>query len=61
MPELVRSGANILFIGYILAAVAVVLSFIPTAGPILAGIIGLVVFVLEIIGWVRFMKAEPEL
>ena len=61
MPELVRSGANILFIGYILAAVAVVLSFIPTAGPIMAGIIGLVVFVLEIIGWVRFMKAEPEL
>lgn len=61
MPELVHSGANVLFIGYILALVAAVLSFIPTAGPILAFIIALVVFVLEIIGWVRFMKAEPEL
>ncbi len=61
MPELVHSGANMLFIGYILALVAAVLSFIPTAGPILAFIIALVVFVLEIIGWVRFMKAEPEL
>lgn len=61
MPELVRGGANLLFIGYILALVAKVLSFIPVAGPILAFIIALVVFVLEIIGWVRFMKAEPEL
>ena len=61
MPELARGAANLLFIGAILALVANVLSFIPKAGPIIGFIIMIAVFVLEIIGWARFMKAEPEL
>jgi hypothetical protein len=59
LPALARDGANLLFIACILALVAVVLALIPVAGAIVAFFISLAVFVLEIIGWVRIMKAEP--
>lgn len=58
LPEIVRGGANMLFIASILALVAVVFAFIPAVGGILGLIISLVAFILEIIGWVRLQKIE---
>lgn len=56
-PETGRNGASTLFLAMILGVVASVLCIIPVIGTILGGILFIVCFVMNILGWKKI--AEP--
>ncbi len=56
-PETGRKGANTLFLAMILGVVAGVFFIIPIVGAILGGILLIVCFVMNILGWKKI--AEP--
>ena len=57
-PELARNGAKLLYVAAIIAIIGAALSIIPLLN-IIGGLLGIAVFVLEVIGWVKIAKAEP--
>lgn len=54
IPKISAEGANLLFITYILSIISGIFGFIPVAGAIISGIIGIVCFILMLIGWKKF-------
>jgi hypothetical protein len=59
-PQAARRGAGTLFTSQILLIIGAALGLIPFIGAIFDGILGIIAFIMVLVGWSTIRKAQPE-
>ena len=60
-PELARKGASTLFIALILLLIGALISFIPFIGSIINGVLGIIAYIMTLVGWKKIVNAKEQI